>query len=254
MALPALWQYSSHYKISTEVYEGPLDLLLQLIENAELDITKLSLAKVTHQYLNYIQTISDRNPLEVSSFLVIATKLVYIKSSILLPSFQNIQPEEDLGEQLVRQLTTYKFFKDKARWFKERQDLGLKNYYRVTTPPKISEKLDMSDLHIYDLVDILVGLFFQNENVTPMSDVVAISAFTIKNRIKSLIDIFNKIPSMSLKEILSDSFTRLDLVVTFLALLELIKNHSLTAVQTDLFSDISFNRTETLGGEFEIEF
>lgn len=253
MALPDLWQYSSNYKISTDVYEGPLDLLLQLIEQAELDITKLSLAKVTQQYLTHLQTLADRDPVEVSAFLVIATRLVLIKSSILLPSYQEIQVEEDVGDQLVKQLTIYKLFKEKSLWLRERQELGLKSYYRVAPPRKISEKLDMSNIHIYDLVDILLELFFQTENVSSMSEVVSITALTLKTRIKSLIEIFNQKPTLNFKELLPKNFTRLDLVVTFLALLELIKNHALIADQTDLYSDISFSRTEELGGEFEIE-
>lgn len=254
MVLPSIWQSSSNYKISTEVYEGPLDLLLNLIEKAELDITKVSLAKVTQQYLDHLQAIADRDPLEVSAFLVIATKLVYIKSSILLPSQPDIlSEEEDLGDQLARQLIEYKKFKERALWLKNRQDEGLRNYYRVTAPPRINEKLDISDVNIYDLVDILLGLYFQNENITPMSDVVAISAITIKNRILSLVSLFQQNRKYSLKDLLSNDFTRLDLVITFLALLELIKNHSLIASQVDLFSDISFESTENLGKEFEIE-
>lgn len=254
MVLPSIWHSSSNYKISTEVYEGPLDLLLNLIENAELDITKVSLAKVTQQYLDHLQTIADRDPLEVSAFLVIATKLVYIKSSILLPSQPDIlSDEEDLGDQLARQLIEYKKFKERALWLKIRQDEGLRNYYRVTAPPRINEKLDISDVNVYDLVDILLGLYFQHENITPMSDVVAISAITIKNRISSLVSLLQQNRKCSLKDLLSNGFTRLDLVITFLALLELIKNHSLIASQVDLFSDITFESTENLGKEFETE-
>ena len=254
MVLPSIWQSSSNYKISTEVYEGPLDLLLNLIEKAELDITKVSLAKVTQQYLDHLQAIADRDPLEVSAFLVIATKLVYIKSSILLPSQLDIHTkEEDLGDQLARQLIEYKKFKERANWLKNRQEEGFRNYYRVTAPPRINEKLDISDINIYDLVEILLELYFQNENVTPMSDVVAISAVTIKNRILSLVSLFQQKQTCSLKEVLSNGFTRLDLVVTFLALLELIKNHSLIASQVDLFSDIQFQSTDNLGKEFETE-
>jgi segregation and condensation protein A len=190
----------------------------------------------------------------VSAFLVIATKLVYIKSSILLPSQPDIQSEEeDLGDQLAMQLIEYKKFKERALWLKNRQDEGLRNYYRVSAPPHINEKLDISDVSVYDLVDILLGLYFQHENMTPMSDVVSISAITIKNRISSLISLFQQHRKCNLKDVLSNGFTRLDLVITFLALLELIKNHSLIASQEDLFTDISFESTENLGREFEIE-
>jgi segregation and condensation protein A len=192
MALPALWYSSLNYKISTEVYEGPLDLLLRLIEQAELDITKLSLAKVTDQYLLHLHSIVDRDPVEVSAFLVIAAKLVYIKSSILLPSNQteDEEEEEDVGDQLARQLIEYKKYKEVALWMKGREQARLQSYYRVAAPPKFREVLDTSNLSIDNLVDALMEIYFQNENATPLSDVVTISTLTIKKKIKEIAGYF----------------------------------------------------------------
>jgi len=256
MTLPSLWQSSSNYKISTEVYEGPLDLLLQLIEHAELDITKLSLAKVTNQYLSYLNSFVQKDPTEVSAFLVVASKLVLIKSSILLPSQGGLEneSEEDIGDQLARQLIAYKLFKEKAMWLKNRQDNGFRSYLRVAQPLIIKEKLDLNGLQIYDFVDILVELFFENENVTPLSDVVAISALTLKNRIKEIIRLFKNQSHYKFSDLLGSDSSRLDLVVTFLAVLELIKNHSLIADQSQLFGDIAFEGTQNLSEEFETEF
>jgi segregation and condensation protein A len=92
------------YLISTEVYEGPLDLLLQLIERAELDITRLALAQVTDQFLAYLHELKEQNAAEVSAFLVIAARLVQIKSAALLPRspLPQAEPEEDLGEAATR--------------------------------------------------------------------------------------------------------------------------------------------------------
>ena len=255
MTLPSLWQSSSNYKISTEVYEGPLDLLLQLIEQAELDITKLSLAKVTNEYLAHLHSIAQRDPMEVSAFLVIAAKLVLIKSTILLPSQEGIESEgdEDIGEQLARQLIEYKKYKDKALWLKDRQDKGLRSYLRVAQPPLIKEKLDLSGIQIYDLVDILLEIYFQNENVTPLSEVVPITALTLKKKIKEIIGLFKHQPRQNFSELLSREYSRLDLVVTFLAVLELIKNHSLMADQSQPFGDIAFESTQDLSEEFETE-
>lgn len=255
MTLPSLWQSSSNYKISTDVYEGPLDLLLQLIEQAELDITKLSLAKVTNEYLAHLHSIAQRDPTEVSAFLVIAAKLVLIKSSILLPSQAGIdnEPEEDLGDQLARQLVEYKKYKEKALWLKDRQEKGLRSYLRVAQPPLIKEKLDLSEIQIYDLVDILMEIYFQNENVTPLSDVVTITALTLKKKIREIVDLFKYQPKQKFSELLSRDHSRLDLVVTFLAVLELIKNHSLMADQSQLFGDIAFESTQNLSEEFETE-
>ena len=94
------------YSVDTEVYTGPLDLLLQLIERAELDITRLALAQVTDQFLEHMHAMEEQNASEVSAFLVIAARLVQIKSSALLPrqSTSDIPLEEDPGEALARQL------------------------------------------------------------------------------------------------------------------------------------------------------
>lgn len=256
MALPALWQSASNYKISTEVYEGPLDLLLHLIEQAELDITKLSLAKVTDQYLAYLKSIPQGDPTEVSAFLVIAAKLVLIKSSILLPSISETVggEDEDLGDQLARQLLEYKRFRDKALWFKERQEQGLKSYLRVAPPVRINEKLDLQEISVYDLVDILLEIFFQHENITPLSDVVNITTLTLKRRINEIVSLFRKSARHSFSEILPVNHSRLDLVITFLAILELVKNHSLSASQDKLFSEISFESSDQINEEFEPEF
>ena len=255
MALPSLWQSSFNYKISTDVYEGPLDLLLQLIESAELDITKLSLAKVTDQYLTYLRSLSDQDPIEVSAFLVIAAKLVFIKSSILLPSLKDIddESEEDIGDQLARQLKEYKKFKQAAYWLKDRNEKGLRSYYRVSAPPLVLEHLDISDIGIYDLIDILLETYFKNEHETPLSDVVAISALSLKKRIDEIKIILRKQSRINFSSFLSNNFSRLDVVVTFLALLELIRNNAVIAAQESLFSDIAFETTQNLDLEFEPE-
>jgi segregation and condensation protein A len=256
MSLPALWQASSNYKITTDVYEGPLDLLLQLVEQAELDITKISLAKVTNHYLHHIRALSTKDPIEVSAFLVIAAKLVLLKSSILLPSGDksDIEEEENPADQLVRQLILYKQFKEKSLWLKNRQEKGLRSYIRVSTPLRINEKLDLSGINIYDIVDILLNIYFQNENTTPMSDVVTITTLTIKNKINQIISLFQKQPQRSFSEFLDGENSRITLVITFLALLELIKNYSVHAQQEELFGDIIFVSGEVLESDFEPEF
>ena len=255
MAIPSLWQSSLDYKITTDVFEGPLDLLLQLIENAELDITKVSLARVTDQYLKRLRELVDRDPVEVSSFLVIAAKLVFIKSSILLPSVQDEgeEPEEDIGDQLARQLIEYKQFKNIAEWLGDRQSSGLRSYYRVAPPPKIVEHVDISDVTIYDLIDILMDTYFKSEHETAMSEVVTISPLTIKNRILKIKTYLRKNAQIRFSDLVTDDRSRLDIIVTFLALLELVKNHAITALQESLFSDIAFERTANLDKEFELE-
>ncbi|NOH03493.1 MAG: segregation/condensation protein A [Chloroflexi bacterium] len=134
------------YKVQIPVYEGPLDLLLSLIERAELDITAISLASVTDQYLAHLQGLERLIPDEISSFLVIAAKLVQIKSEALLPRPPEREAgEEDPGIALVEQLKLYKRFKEIGVWLEERQAKNLRTFLRVAPPPKVVPKLDLSE-------------------------------------------------------------------------------------------------------------
>src|SRR5512135_468158 len=106
---------TTRYTVNTPVYQGPLDLLLQLIERAELDITRLALAQVTDQYLAHLRAMQDAPAEEVSAFLVIAAKLLQIKSEALLPRPPvRVEGEEDPGEALARQLIIYKRYREIA--------------------------------------------------------------------------------------------------------------------------------------------
>ena len=103
----------SSYQVATEVFQGPLDLLLQLIERAELDISKLALSEVTDQFLDHMKQLTDRRVERVSEFLLVATRLMQIKSEALLPRpVVRLPDEEDPGEALVQQLIIYKRYKE----------------------------------------------------------------------------------------------------------------------------------------------
>ncbi len=118
----------TNYTVHTPVYEGPLDLLLDLIERAELDVTTVSLAMVTDQYLVYIHGLEQARADEISAFLVIAAKLLQIKSEALLPRPPVHEPgEENIGEDLVRQLKLYKRFQGNRRMVNGKTRTGTEN-------------------------------------------------------------------------------------------------------------------------------
>src|SRR5512136_3082613 len=134
-------------------FEGPLDLLLYLIEREELDITRVSLAKVTGSYLEYIHLLEQLQVDQVADFLVVAAKLLLIKSEALLPRPPSLPTsEEDVGDDLVKQLLLYKQYKESARRLGDREAAGLHTYIRVAPPPKIEAKLDLSNI----TVDLLI--------------------------------------------------------------------------------------------------
>jgi segregation and condensation protein A len=242
------------YKISTPLYEGPLDLLLQLIENAELDITRLALVEVTGPFLAYVQQLKDHKAEEVSSFLVVAARLMQIKSEALLPRPPDREPgEEDPGDELVQQLITYKKFKEIAEILKHRDEQGLRTYLRLAPPPKVEAKLDMDDVTLDDLMAAARRALQMLEEKESVDTVVKPPKVTITEKITLITHKLRSDGSASFMTLLGENYSRVDVVVTFLALLELVKRFHIRAVQSDLFSDIRIEPAEDWQDDEEIE-
>lgn len=242
MNLTLFSQHETQYTIHTPVYEGPLDLLLQLIERAELDITSLALAQVTDQYLAYLHTLEEKHADEVSAFLVIAARLVQIKSSVLLPrpslSLRNPEEEEDPGEALARQLILYKRFKELAVILKEREEEGLRTYLRIAAvPPKTSTKLDLSGISLMDIVQVAREVLFNKPQLTDLDKVVKMPRVTIRQKIHAILEALRQKTKTTFSSILQNR-TRMEIVVSFLAMLELVKRRIVEASQENLFGDI----------------
>jgi segregation and condensation protein A len=249
-----LGHQTSGYKVQIPVYEGPLDLLLGLIERAELDITAVSLATVTDQYLAYLSTQDQLRPDEISAFLVIAAKLVQIKSEALLPRPPQREPgEEDPGVSLVEQLRLYKRYKQIAVWMMALQDKGLRTYLRVAPPPKVEAKLDLSNLTLEGLLEAASSAFAKSREKKALGTVIAPPRVTIREKIDLISKTMKSIQRASFQSLLAEKASRIEIVVTFLALLELIKRYRVTAHQDGLFGDIEFERMEDWKDDEEIE-
>ncbi len=235
----------TQYTITTTMFEGPLDLLLQLIEQAELDITRLALVEVTGPFLEYVRNIQAEKAEEVSSFLVIAARLMQIKSEALLPRPPEREPgEEDPSTELLNQLILYKKFKEIAKLLAERNDKGLRTYLRLAPPPKVETKLDEDqfnpprsdqscpDGHAHPGRKT-IGQYRhpQAADHHPGQD----RPYPQEARHRRFCHLLRTT---------GEDYTRVEVVVTFLALLELVRRFRITAVQDDTFEDIRIVPTE----------
>ncbi|MCL4562570.1 MAG: segregation/condensation protein A [Chloroflexi bacterium] len=243
------------YIVTTPMYAGPLDLLLDLIERAELDITKMALAMVTDQYLEYLKKLPSHDAAEVSAFLVIAAKLIQIKSEALLPHppTHEIETEEDLGESLARQLLAYKQFKRASLWLADREAANYQVYLRLAPPPKFEEKVDLTGIGINDLVNAALGIFFPNQDRPSVSSVVTIPLVTIRNKMQTILTALLKQGQVTFGKMVGVTRSRMEIVVTFLAMLELIKRHVVSARQEELFSEIELSSLEETNAPLDIE-
>jgi segregation and condensation protein A len=245
------------YTVATPVYEGPLDLLLQLIERAELDITKLALSLVTDQYLEHLRSLQDRATEEVSAFLVIAARLLQIKSEALLPRPPvREEGEEDPGEALARQLIAYKRYKQVALWLAERNQANLRTYLRLAPPPKIEEVLDLNGIDMNDLVAIAQAAFNAMDLRKPLGTVVSAPRITIREKIRLISRLIKLHGITKFHKLLNGNKSNLDIVVTFLAMLELIKRRLVRVQQDALFGEIEIEPIAEWDEDeaFELEF
>ncbi|MCJ7716818.1 MAG: segregation/condensation protein A [Anaerolineales bacterium] len=232
------------YKIDTPVYQGPLDLLLQLIETSELDITTLALAQVTNQYLKHLEKLQNLPPDEISAFLVIAAKLIQIKSEALLPHQRSDREEEiDIGNELARQLIAYKRYKEIAELLADRKDLGYQTFIRLSSSQmEINDQLDLGEFGINDLLDLAISIFQKEIDRKSISTVVERPKITIKDKINQISDRFKNSDQITFRELLGKEYSRLDIVISFLALLELIKGNFIEVIQTEIFDDITMKK------------
>ena len=253
----SLTHSTDDYIVTTELFEGPLDLLLDLIEKAQLDVTRLALAQVTDQYLAYLHTIREQDAEQVSSFLVIAAKLLQIKSEALLPRPPEREPsEEDPAEALARQLIAYRKFKRAAEWLLQRVESHQQTYQRIAAPPKTESKLDMTGITLDDLVEAALSVYRAMNEIPMLNTVVAVPKITLREKIQLILANLQVTSQQSFRALLGQSHSRLDAVVTFLAILELIKRKIVAVEQDKLFSDIIIQPLSDWnpGEEFDLEF
>jgi len=244
----------SDYTIHTELYVGPLDLLLDLITKAELDITRLSLAAVTDHYLEHLRNLQHYSAVEVSGFLVVAAKLLQIKSEALLPRPpERAEGEEDPAESLTRQLKIYRKIKHTAQWLKSLADKGLHSYIRLAPPRVIESELDLQGATIHDLLAHFKALYQFEEDAAPITTVVIIPKVTIKNKIQNLIQHLRTNQNLSYMRLLPEKHDRIEAIVLFLAILELVKQSYVSAEQDSLFADINISATEKTFQDSEIK-
>lgn len=246
--------FETQYTIELAVYEGPLDLLLDLINRAELDITTVALAQVTDQYLAYLEQAPEHGLADLSSFLVIAARLLLIKSEALLPRPpQREVGEEDPGDALARQLLAYKKYKEVALLLADREAQGLRTYLRIAPPPTILPQLDLTDFDLNDLHMAIVEAIANRERPS-LKYVVTPPRISIRDRIALIIDQLRKMGKTTFSSLLKSTQSRLEIVISFLAVLELVKQRQVNVTQEKQFGEIEIRPGESWQGDQELEF
>lgn len=230
---------SHEYKITLDVFEGPLDVLLHLIRKEKISIYDVSLTKITDQYLAFLETMRELDLDIAGDFLVMAATLIYLKSRTLLePKLP--QEEEDLEEekkQFVDRLLEYEKFKKisaQLEFFeKERNSL----FFRPQGLSIFAQQPSQLEAEIFDLVLALQGVLHkarEEEIFIP----IEINEIDIKDKIRQILTLLRKNTQCLFEELLEGKYGRHHLVATFLAILELVKAGKIKVQQTILFGEV----------------
>jgi segregation and condensation protein A len=232
----------TEYKVRLEIFEGPLDLLLYLIKRDELDIYDISLERITGQYLEYLQAFKELNIDVAGEFVVMAANLIYLKSRSLLPVDQQ-PPAEDVEEDdprwdLIRQLIEYKKFKEAASQLEARAREQERIFARIGdgTLPEVAP-LHLGEVGIFQLINAFQNVIKRLEARENLQEIFG-ENFTVSDKIERILQTVSGGKSVRFSELFARMASRVEIVVIFLALLELIRLKQVRALQPNEFDEI----------------
>jgi segregation and condensation protein A len=231
---------STAFQLQLTVFEGPLDLLLYLIEREELDVTAVSLVQVTDQYLAFLRSGERIDAAALAEFIATGARLLLLKSRALLPRpAGDAEIEEDLGDDLVQRLREYKRFKDAAAQLREIEESGMRSYPRMA-PPSAQLPLPTGlDGVTLDMLSRIVQQVLARKPEEPEEAVLVRQEFTVEEKVAALSSQLQRGRPVSFRTFISACRSRMEVIVSFLAVLELIKGLRLRAEQDAGFSDIN---------------
>lgn len=245
------------YKVKLDIFEGPFDLLVYLIENAQMSIYDIQVAEITKQYIEYVERMKSIDASLAGEFMVLAASLIEIKSKMLLPGKSQEDDSdfiEDPREELVQRLLEYKRYKLAATYLEE-QELETQRVY--TKPqedlgPYTNETETYLNLDLLPFMKAFHAFLLKKirlEEVQNRYSIVRQQQMTVEERIEQIKQIFISKNKVNFKELLGEEVTRQNIVLTFLSMLELIRQKSIKFRQNAIYGEITFTLEEISEGK-----
>jgi segregation and condensation protein A len=229
-------------EIHLPVFDGPLDLLLHLIEREDLDITAVSLVAVTDQYLKAIRDGEAYRPAALAEFVAIGSRLILLKSRALLPRPPALpgseDEEDDVGQELVELLLEYRRFSEVAEMLGSRQESGLRSLPRNLPVIELPEGPGLQDVTVETLRLIMLNALRRTPVRRTQGTIQRDTTMTLSQRVRDLRSRLITARRLSFRALISECRTRVEVIVTFMAVLELLKAGECDAQQADNWGDI----------------
>ncbi|WP_173916256.1 segregation/condensation protein A [Halobacillus sp. Marseille-Q1614] len=244
---------TDRYQVKLDGFEGPLDLLLHLINRYEIDIYDIPVSTITEQYMNYIHTLQELELNIASEYLVMAASLLAMKSQMLLPAQQlnddyAEDEEEDPREELIQRLIEYKKFKGAAESLKQKEEKANRVYTRAKVDAEDDgendEPLEPGEVSMLDMLDAVNRLLKQTKSRTVQETKIKKDEISIQMRMDEILDKIKIETTGTRFHDLFEEKTKPHIVVTFIAVLELMKNKDITCVQPNHFDELVVYKLE----------
>jgi segregation and condensation protein A len=225
------------YQVRLVQFEGPLDLLLHLIRRDKINIYDIPISHITREYLAYIEIMQELELEVAGEFFVMAATLMRIKSQMLLPRHEEFEEEADPRDELVRNLLEYRKFKEAAHHLAAKEEDRRKVFPRMVATPLLGEPTDEGlDVSLFDLLEALQSVF-KNINQQAIYHVIPDSV-TVEQKIEAIRGTLSRRSEVLFTELFTGEFAKIEIIVTFLAILEMIKLGELIARQMSHAADI----------------
>lgn len=228
--------------VKTPVFEGPLDLLLHLIEAQDLDITAVSLVQVTDQYLAALRAADQIDLRALADFVAVGAKLLFLKSRALLPRTpeqlsQDALETEEIAQDLTAQLEEYRAFKQAASYLRELEEAGHRSFTRVAPPPAAWLPSGLERVTLKKLLKAFTRAL-ERLPPEPAPQPLQRPAFNVAQRRQDVLATLRRRGRVSFSRLIAGCKTRLEAIVTFLAVLDLLKSEDVSAEQSSAFGEI----------------
>lgn len=231
----------SSYKVKLDVFEGPFDLLLAMVDRGDLDLYKISLAQITAGFMDYIKTMDKLNMVVAGEFLLMAAYLLEMKSRMLLPEKPVAEEEEDLlgvEEELLERLAEYKLYKGLAKSLKERKEVFQRVYSRYNPEEALADReIFLVEVSMKDLVAAFKRVWDASESRGQTREIIA-EPVSVSDKISEILEKIKAAKEGISFDSLFTSFAKLEIIITFLAILELIRQMQIRILQSETFGEI----------------
>jgi len=226
-----------NYQVRLEIFEGPLDLLLFLIRKKKIDIHDIPIALITREYLDYLSRKDRINLDREAEFLLMAALLIYIKSQMLLPREQLLEPEEDPRHELADRLMDYQAVKAVVQVLREKEDEQMQVWKRsALTSPLPDQDLDLIEVSLFDLAESFFAMMKRKQRED--LKVIKGKEVTLAEKMKEIINVLKERHYLDFLDYLGEQETMEEALIAFFCLLELIKARLVIAIQEQLFHTI----------------